>query len=127
MIFSSRTIPGNDRAVDRIRNRFLARGIDVITDRDAPVHVSGHPYRDELKLLYSWVKPKAVIPVHGEHMQQEKHALLAQDCGVPETLIPTNGMVLKFQKTACARWMKSTAACSLSKASASSPWITRRS
>lgn len=98
MIFSSRTIPGNDRAVDRIRNRFLSAGVNVITDRDAPIHVSGHPYRDELKLLYSWVKPKAVIPVHGEHMQQEKHAQLAMDCGVDDVLIPSNGMVLEITK-----------------------------
>ncbi len=98
MIFSSRTIPGNDRAVDRIRNRFLLAGVNVITDRDAPIHVSGHPYRDELKLLYSWLKPKAVIPVHGEHMQQEKHAQLAQDLGVPETLIAANGMVIEVTK-----------------------------
>lgn len=98
MIFSSRTIPGNDRAVDRIKNRFLINGINVITERDAPIHVSGHPYRDELKQLYSWVKPKSVIPVHGEHMQQEKHADLARECGVPETFIPVNGDVIEITK-----------------------------
>ncbi|MBL8713514.1 MAG: ribonuclease J [Alphaproteobacteria bacterium] len=98
MIFSSRTIPGNDRAVDRIKNRFLINGVNVITERDAPIHVSGHPYRDELKQLYSWVKPKSVIPVHGEHMQQEKHADLARECGVPETFIPVNGDVIEITK-----------------------------
>ncbi|HYD19781.1 MAG TPA: ribonuclease J [Patescibacteria group bacterium] len=98
MIFSSRTIPGNDRAVDRIKNRFLINGVNVITERDAPIHVSGHPYREELKKLYSWVKPKAVIPVHGEHMQQEKHAQLAQECGVNETFIPVNGDVIEITK-----------------------------
>lgn len=98
MIFSSRTIPGNDRAVDRIKNRFLINGVNVISDRDAPIHVSGHPYRDELKQLYSWVKPKSVIPVHGEHMQQEKHADLARECGVPETFIPVNGDVIEITK-----------------------------
>lgn len=98
MIFSSRTIPGNDRAVDRIKNRFLINGVNVISDRDAPIHVSGHPYRDELKQLYSWVKPKSVIPVHGEHMQQEKHADLARECGVPETFIPVNGDVIEITR-----------------------------
>ena len=98
MIFSSRTIPGNDRAVDRIKNRFLINGVNVISDRDAPIHVSGHPYRDELKQLYAWVKPKSVIPVHGEHMQQEKHADLARECGVPETFIPVNGDVIEITK-----------------------------
>lgn len=98
MIFSSRTIPGNDRAVDRIKNRFLINGVNVISDRDAPIHVSGHPYRDELKQLYAWVKPKSVIPVHGEHMQQEKHADLARECGVSETFIPVNGDVIEITK-----------------------------
>lgn len=95
IIFSSRTIPGNDRAVDRIRNRFMAGGINVITDRDAPIHVSGHPYREELKQLYAWLKPKTVIAVHGEHMQQEKHVQLAKEIGVDEAFIPANGMVLE--------------------------------
>ncbi len=98
MIFSSRTIPGNDRAVDRIKNRFLINGVNVISDRDAPIHVSGHPYRDELKQLYAWVKPKSVIPVHGEHMQQEKHADLARECGVSETFIHVNGDVIEITK-----------------------------
>ena len=96
VIFSSRAIPGNERAIDRIRNRLLQMGVAVVTDRDARIHVSGHPYRDELKALYSWVKPKVAIPVHGEHMQQEKHAQLAKDCGVPEVFLPENGMVIEL-------------------------------
>lgn len=98
VIFSSRAIPGNERAIDRIKNSFLSRGVDVITDRDAPIHVSGHPYRDELKQIYSWLKPKAVIPVHGEQMQLEKHALLAKECGVEDTVIPANGMVIEITR-----------------------------
>ncbi len=98
VIFSSRAIPGNERAINRIKNRFLAAGVEVLTDRDAPIHVSGHPYRDELKQLYSWVKPKIAIPVHGEHMQQEKHANLAKDCGVEQTIIPTNGQVIEISQ-----------------------------
>jgi ribonuclease J len=96
VIFSSRAIPGNDRAIDRIKNRFLFKGVNVITDRDAPVHVSGHPYRDELKQIYSWLKPKIVIPVHGEQMQLEKHAQLAKDCGVQHTAIPANGKIFEL-------------------------------
>ena len=98
VIFSSRAIPGNERAIDRIKNNLHARGIGVITDRDAPVHVSGHPYREELKQIYSWLKPKAVIPVHGENMQLEKHAQLAKECGVEGTVIPANGMVIELTK-----------------------------
>jgi ribonuclease J len=98
VIFSSRAIPGNERAIDRIKNRFYAMGVDIITDRDGMIHVSGHPYRDELKQLYAWTRPKICIPVHGERMQQEKHALLAKDCGIPETIIPRNGMVIELSQ-----------------------------
>lgn len=96
VIFSSRAIPGNERAIDRIKNRLLTAGVHVVTDRDAPIHVSGHPYREELKSLYAWVKPLAAVPVHGEHMQQEKHADLAKECGVAHTLIPRNGQVIEL-------------------------------
>jgi ribonuclease J len=96
VIFSSRAIPGNERAIDRIKNRFYASGVTVITDREAPVHVSGHPYRDELKHLYRWLRPKIAVPVHGEQMQQEKHALLAREAGVGQSIIPANGQVIEI-------------------------------
>ena len=96
VIFSSRAIPGNERAINRIKNRLYADGVEIITDRDAPVHVSGHPYRDELKQVYAWLRPKAAIPVHGEMMQMEKHAHLARECGVEQTAIPHNGMVMEI-------------------------------
>lgn len=98
IIFSSRAIPGNERAIDRIKNRFYAAGVNVITDRDAPIHVSGHPYREELKQLYHWVRPAIVIPVHGEQMQMEKHAALARDCGVGQAILPENGRVIEIAK-----------------------------
>ncbi len=96
MIFSSRAIPGNERAIDRIKNRLHMAGVTVVTDRDAPVHVSGHPYRDELKRLYALTRPKIAIPVHGEPMMLEKHAQLARDCGVGQSLIPANGQVIEI-------------------------------
>ncbi len=98
VILSSRAIPGNDRAIDRIKNRFISMGVNVVTDRDAAIHVSGHPYRDELKQLYAWLRPKVAIPVHGEQMQLEKHAVLAKDCGVEQTIIPHNGIVIELFK-----------------------------
>lgn len=98
IIFSSRAIPGNERAIDRIKNRFYAAGVNIITDRDAQIHVSGHPYREELKQLYAWTKPAIAIPVHGEQMQMEKHAALAKECGVGQTIIPANGMVIEIGK-----------------------------
>jgi ribonuclease J len=98
VIFSSRAIPGNDRAIDRIKNRFYAAGVNVITDRDAPIHVSGHPYREELKELYRWTRPQIVLPVHGENMQLEKHAALAKECGVGQAVIPQNGQVIEIAR-----------------------------
>ena len=66
VIFSSRTIPGNEKPVGAIINGLVSQGIEVITDRTHLVHVSGHPRRDELRDLISWVRPQVLIPVHGE-------------------------------------------------------------
>ena len=66
VIFSSRTIPGNEKAVGAIINGLVTQGIEVITDRTDLVHVSGHPRRDELRDMISWVRPQLLIPVHGE-------------------------------------------------------------
>lgn len=96
VLLSSRTIPGNEKSIDRMKNLLLLQGVDVITDRDAPIHVSGHPYRDELKAVYDWVKPASSIPVHGEQMQLEKHAQLAAECGIKDIIVPTNGKVIKM-------------------------------
>lgn len=96
VIFSSRPIPGNDRAIERIKNRLYALGVDIVTEREAPVHVSGHPYRDELKKMYEWTRPRFAIPVHGERMQMEKHGLLARECGVDNAIIPENGKVIEI-------------------------------
>lgn len=96
VVFSSRTIPGNERAIEKVKNNIYMLGADVITDRDAPVHVSGHPYREELKEMYALVRPKCAIPVHGENMQLEKHADLAHECGVQDIIVPANGDVIKL-------------------------------
>jgi ribonuclease J len=96
VIFSSRAIPGNERAIDRIKNRLYVKGVNIVTDRDAPIHVSGHPYRDELKQMYAWLRPRFAVPVHGEQMQMEKHAELARECGVSDTLIPEIGKVIRL-------------------------------
>ena len=96
VIFSSRAIPGNARAIDRTKNRLAFMGVEIITDRDAQIHVSGHPYREEIKQLFSWLKPDYSIVVHGEQMQQEKHAALSKDCGIKQSFIPANGQVLNL-------------------------------
>ena len=96
VIFSSRTIPGNEKAVGRIQNGLSDRGIEVITDQDAPVHVSGHPRRGELEQLYRWLKPKIAIPMHGEGRHLEAHARLAEQLGVSEVVRARNGAMVRL-------------------------------
>ena len=96
VVYSSRQIPGNEPAISKIQDMILRRGIHVITDDDAPVHVSGHPARDEVAEMYGLVKPKIAIPVHGTARHLLAHAELAQLCQVGQTLIPDNGVIIKF-------------------------------
>jgi ribonuclease J len=96
VIFSSRTIPGNERAVAKIQNALADEGIEVITDQDAPVHVSGHPRRGELEQLYRWVRPKIAIPMHGEGRHLEAHARLAEKLGVSEVVRARNGALVRL-------------------------------
>jgi len=96
VIFSSRTIPGNERAVARIQNGLARLGADVITDAEALVHVTGHPRRDELKDMYAWIRPKIAVPMHGEARHLKAHARLARECGVSETFSIVDGDLLKL-------------------------------
>jgi ribonuclease J len=96
VIFSSRTIPGNEKAVGSIINGLVTQGIEVITDRTDLVHVSGHPRRDELRDMISWVRPQLLIPVHGEALHLSEHAKLARTAGVPKVLICRNGDLVKL-------------------------------
>ncbi|MBN9604771.1 MAG: ribonuclease J [Afipia felis] len=91
VIFSSRTIPGNEKAVGSIINGLVSQGIKVITDRTHMVHVSGHPRRDELRDMISWVRPQLLVPAHGEALHLSEHAALARSCGVPKVLMCKNG------------------------------------
>jgi ribonuclease J len=96
VIFSSRTIPGNEKAVGAIINGLITQGIEVITDRTHLVHVSGHPRRDELKDMIGWVRPQLLIPVHGEALHLFEHAKLARAAGVPKVLTCRNGDLVKL-------------------------------
>jgi ribonuclease J len=71
-------------------------GVKVITDREAAIHVSGHPCRDELTAMYQWIRPRVSIPVHGEAMHMRAHAQLARDCQVPYALVPENGQIIRL-------------------------------
>ena len=96
VIFSSRTIPGNEKAVGAIINGLVTQGIEVITDRTQLVHVSGHPRREELRDMIAWVRPQLLIPVHGEALHLSEHAQLARAAGVPKVLICKNGDLVRL-------------------------------
>ena len=94
VIFSSRTIPGNEREVGRIINGLVRQGIEVITDRTELVHVSGHPRREEVARLYGWLKPQIAIPAHGEPLHLNEHAAFARSLGVPHVIKASDGDVV---------------------------------
>jgi ribonuclease J len=94
VIFSSRVIPGNETAIGRVQNTLVRAGVEIITRREAFVHVSGHPARDELTQMYGWVRPRVSVPVHGELRHLKAHADLARACRVPEAIGAENGDVV---------------------------------
>jgi ribonuclease J len=96
VIFSSRVIPGNEVAIGQLQNRFVQRGVRLITDADAPVHVSGHPCREELRQMYQWARPRIAVPVHGEQRHIHEHAAFARSLQVPIALTPKNGDMIRL-------------------------------
>ena len=96
VIFSSRTIPGNEKAVGRVINGLVRQGVEVITDRTHLVHVSGHPRRAEMEEMYRWVRPRIAIPVHGEALHLSEHAKLARAVGVPEVVLCGDGDLVRL-------------------------------
>jgi ribonuclease J len=93
VIFSSRVIPGNERAIGTVQDNLVRRGVNVMTDDDHLVHVSGHPARDELRRLYRLVRPRYSVPVHGEWRHLSAHAALAQEAGATPILIEDGDML----------------------------------
>ena len=87
VIFSARTIPGNEKEVGAVQNNLARLGVDVLTADDALVHSSGHPRQGELALMYEWVRPRIVVPMHGEPRHLRAHANFARSKGIKETLI----------------------------------------
>lgn len=96
VIFSSRTIPGNEVPVNTVINSLCDQGMEVITDRDGLVHVSGHPRRGELVQMYDWTKPEIAVPVHGEPLHLSAHAKLAAEQGVKNVVQIRNGALVKL-------------------------------
>ena len=95
-IFSSKIIPGNELAINRLHNRLIALGVEIVTEDDHFVHVSGHPCRDELSRMYRWIRPRIAVPVHGEARHLIEHARFARSLQVPEAPVVENGDVLRL-------------------------------
>ena len=96
VIFSSKIIPGNEKKLYHLQNLIVKNKIEMISEENAFVHVSGHPNRDDLKDMYNWVKPQCVIPVHGEHRHMAEHVSFAKEMQVPKTLLIENGDIIKI-------------------------------
>lgn len=96
VVFSSKEIPGNEIAIGRIQNELAGKGIAMITDRQADVHVSGHPGRPELAAMYQWIRPQMIVPVHGEMRHMAEHARFARENGVPHGILQKNGDLVRL-------------------------------
>jgi ribonuclease J len=97
-IFSSRVIPGNEKGIFEMQNALAEKGVRIITDRMTaePIHVSGHPARDELQRMYQWVRPEVSVPVHGERRHIVEHAHFARSMQVPQAVTPRNGDLIRL-------------------------------
>jgi len=100
VILSSKFIPGNEKAITKIINNLYRRGADVIYEKISAIHVSGHAFREELKLMISLTRPRDFIPIHGEYRHLVLHARLARDMGIPgdRILLAENGQVIEFDE-----------------------------
>lgn len=97
VLYSSREIPGNEKAIAKIQNALAQIGVDVVTDSKAmPIHVSGHPCQDELVQMYQWIRPQLAVPVHGEARHQLENVRMAESCQVPQSIIPKNGEMIRL-------------------------------
>ncbi len=96
VIFSSKIIPGNEKKLSKLHNQLVKEGIEVISEETEFVHVSGHPNREDLKDMYNWVKPRCIIPVHGEHRHMIEHVKFAKEMQIKNTVLVENGDIVKI-------------------------------
>lgn len=96
VIFSSKQIPGNEIAIGRIQNALATKGVVMVTDRQAEVHVSGHPGRPELQAMYKWIRPQILLPVHGEMRHMAEQARLGLSEGIPHAVVQGNGDIVRL-------------------------------
>lgn len=96
VVFSSKQIPGNEIAIGRIQNAFAAQGVEMVTEKQAHIHVSGHPGRPELAALYEWLRPEILMPVHGEMRHMAEQARLGLTHGIPHAVVQKNGDMVRL-------------------------------
>ena len=96
VLFSSRQIPGNELAIGRVQNLLAERGIEMVTDRQSDIHVSGHPGRPDLKAIYGWLRPETLVPVHGEMRHMQEQARLGRANGIPRAVVQKNGDIVRL-------------------------------
>ncbi|MEL6317006.1 MAG: ribonuclease J [Pseudomonadota bacterium] len=100
VLFSSRTIPGNEREVGRLCNRLSERGVRVVDADHAHIHVSGHGCRDEMRRMYGLLRPQIALPIHGEHRHLAEHARMARAWGAEHAMLAPNGMLVRLADAA---------------------------
>jgi ribonuclease J len=96
VVFSSKQIPGNELAIGRIQNQLAAAGVEMITERQEHVHVSGHPGRPELEAMYGWIRPQLLVPVHGEMRHMMEQARFGLSKGIPQALVQSDGDIVRL-------------------------------
>lgn len=96
VVFSSKQIPGNELAIGRIQNQLAAAGVEMVTERQEHVHVSGHPGRPELEAMYGWIRPQLLLPVHGEMRHMMEQARFGLSKGIPQALVQTDGEIVRL-------------------------------
>jgi ribonuclease J len=96
VLFSSRQIPGNEIAIGKVQNLLAEHGVQMVSDRQSMIHVSGHPGRPELEALYGWQRPEILVPVHGEIRHMQEQARLGAGSGIPDNVYQKNGDVVRL-------------------------------
>jgi ribonuclease J len=96
VLFSSREIPGNEIAIGRIQNILAGRGVTLVSGRQSPIHVSGHPGRPELEALYGWIRPEVLVPVHGEVRHMREQTRVGRARGIKQTVFQKNGDLVRL-------------------------------
>lgn len=96
VVFSSKQIPGNELAIGRIQNQLAAAGVEMVTERQEHVHVSGHPGRPELEAMYGWIRPQLLVPVHGEMRHMMEQARFGLSKGIPQALVQNDGDIVRL-------------------------------